>query len=171
MSKLTEEDRLYWKAATKTVKKAQHLEAKNEDLGLDSFFPAKKPKPKITHVLPIKKLPIKNEAPRSLIEGEVNFMDGNNFMKLRRGEITIQARLDLHGYKLDEAYAKTCEFIARCHRNQKRCVLIITGKSGNIKKEFSHWVNAPEIAELVLSFTTASPRDGGSGAYYVYLRK
>jgi DNA-nicking Smr family endonuclease len=167
MSKLTEEDRLYWKAATKTVKRAKHL----EEHALDSFFPEKKPKPKISHVLPIKKLPIKTINARNLIEGEVNFMDGNNFMKLRRGEINISARLDLHGYKLDEAYAKTCEFIARCQRNQKRCVLIITGKSGNIKKEFSHWVNSPEIADLVLSFTTASPRDGGSGAYYIYLRK
>jgi DNA-nicking Smr family endonuclease len=167
MSKLTHEDQLYWKAATKAVKKAKHI----DEHELDNFFPVKKPKAKITaHIAP-KKIPYRTEAARSLIEGEVNFMDGSNFSKLKRGEININARLDLHGYKLDEAYAKTCNFIASCQRNRKRCVLIITGKSGNIKKEFSHWVNTPEIADLVLSFTPASPRDGGSGAYYLMLKK
>src|SRR5690606_33391943 len=96
---------------------------------------------------------------------------GGSFDKLKRGQTNITARLDLHGYTVDNAFGAVYDFIRKCHRNHQRSVIIITGKSGRIKQEFPRWINFPEIADMVLSFTTATLRDGGSGAYYVQLTK
>jgi DNA-nicking Smr family endonuclease len=67
-----------------------------------------------------------------------------------------------------------CQFITEAMHRQQRCVLIIHGKGGQqgtppvIKNLVNRWL--PQINE-VLAFYSALPKDGGSGAVYVLLKK
>lgn len=94
--------------------------------------------------------------------------------KLRRGQWTVQAQLDLHGHRVDEARDALGEFLRACVRQQMRCVRIIHGKglgSKNrtpvLKEKVRRWLVQKEE---VLVFVEARPNDGGSGVVLVLLR-
>ena len=42
---------------------------------------------------------------------------------------------------------------------------------GKIRESFMRWVTKPELLKFILSVERASTKDGGDGAFYVYLRK
>lgn len=46
-------------------------------------------------------------------------------------------KLDLHGLTLQQAYAETKQFLNATPHNR---IIVITGRSGEIAKEFPHWV-------------------------------
>ena len=48
-------------------------------------------------------------------------------------------KLDLHGFTLEEAYQEFTAFIYSAYEDNISKVEIITGNSGQIKKEFPHW--------------------------------
>jgi DNA-nicking Smr family endonuclease len=93
---------------------------------------------------------------------------------LRHGQIYIDAELDLHGFKTEAAREALCQFIATQAKNHERCVLIsfdkesIQGASPLIKNLINQWL--PQFDE-VLAFHSAKPKDGGSEAVYVLLKK
>jgi DNA-nicking Smr family endonuclease len=94
--------------------------------------------------------------------------------KLKRGGWVIQAELDLHGLRSDEARIVLAGFLVQCARNDCRCVRIIHGKglrSKNrepvLKHKLRHWLMQRED---VLAFCQARPADGGSGAAIVLLK-
>ena len=111
------------------------------------------------------------------IEAAVKGLDRRIVKKLRRGEFSIQAHLDLHGFRREEARQMVAEFIARSHVEGKRCVLIIHGRGlgsrDNIpvlKEKLTSWLTRGAIGKHVLAFASARPWDGGVGAVYVLLR-
>ena len=96
------------------------------------------------------------------------------FRALKMGEIPWEARLDLHGFKIEAARDALIQFIhAQIYQN-KRCLLIIHGKGGHqgspplIKNLINRWL--PQFDE-VLAFHSALAKDGGRGAVYVLLKK
>jgi DNA-nicking Smr family endonuclease len=97
--------------------------------------------------------------------------------RLRRGQMRPEARLDLHGMTRKEAYAALTAFIPRAQADGRRCVVVITGKGrvseggGVLRNEVPGWLNAPAIRQSILGFAAAQPRDGGTGALYVLLRR
>ncbi|PWY54162.1 DNA mismatch repair protein MutS [Legionella qingyii] len=101
-------------------------------------------------------------------------ISSQRFKALRNGHIPWEARLDLHGLKSENARDTLCQFIQTQAENSKRCLLIIHGKGGNlgappvIKNLLNRWL--PQLDE-VLAFHSALPKDGGSGAVYVLLKK
>lgn len=48
--------------------------------------------------------------------------------------------LDLHGYKIEDAYQEVKAFLSWHEQAATRSVIIITGKSGVIRKEFPFWM-------------------------------
>lgn len=95
--------------------------------------------------------------------------------KLKRGGWVIQAELDLHGMRAEEARLALAEFLLACARNDCRCVRIVHGKglrSKNrepvLKHKLRHWLMQRED---VLAFCQARPHDGGSGAAIVLLKR
>ena len=95
--------------------------------------------------------------------------------KLRRGEWVIQAQIDLHGLRSDEARDALGAFIRDCVRREVRCVRVIHGKGlGSVNKEpvlkrkVLSWLS--QNSE-VLAFCLARPADGGAGALIVLLQK
>ncbi|KTD66817.1 DNA mismatch repair protein-like protein [Legionella steelei] len=101
-------------------------------------------------------------------------LSNQRFKALRTGQIPWEARLDLHGLKSENARDTLCQFIQTQAENDKRCILIIHGKGGYlgappvIKNLLNRWL--PQLDE-VLAFHSALPKDGGSGAVYVLLKR
>jgi DNA-nicking Smr family endonuclease len=89
--------------------------------------------------------------------------------KLRRGEWSVQAQLDLHGLRSDEARMALVGFLAAALTNQLRCLRVIHGKGlGSVNKgKVLKWLIQ---RDEVMAFCQARPNDGGSGALLVLLR-
>lgn len=111
-------------------------------------------------------------------------MDRKTFGRLRRGKLMPEARIDLHGKTLDQAHPALVAFILRAHSQDKRLVLVITGKGkdrdhggpipvrlGVLRHNVPHWLSVPPLAQVVLQVSEAHGSHGGGGAYYVYLRR
>ena len=113
-----------------------------------------------------------------LVSGAGPGMDKRTAVRLRRDQIDIDGRIDLHGMTQEEAYGNLSEFIKYSAGAGRRCLLVITGKGigkgglgGVLRAQLPRWLNTQELRPLILAFAPAQPRDGGGGAFYVYLRK
>ena len=98
--------------------------------------------------------------------------------KLRQGDFSRQASLDLHGMTTDEAQAEVEQFVLGAARAGLRCVLLIHGRGLNspgqipvLKDRLRFWLTRGKLARIVLAFATARLYDGGPGALYVLLRR
>ena len=98
--------------------------------------------------------------------------------KLERGIIRPEDSLDLHGYSKIQAKDLLYNFIKKAVNNNKRCVLIITGKKnttlgarGVLRKQLPSWLKENSLARMVLLDCYAAIRDGDDGARYDLLRK
>lgn len=93
--------------------------------------------------------------------------------KLRRGEYRIEAELDLHGCTGREAHEQLVAFLGAARSRGLRCLRVIHGKgmrSGPRGPILKQTVNTLlRRADPVLAFTSARPRDGGTGATLVLL--
>lgn len=125
-----------------------------------------------------------SQAPASLTAGRAPGLDRRRAERLRRGRMPIEGRIDLHGMTLDQAHPALIGFIQRAQAQGKRLVLVITGKGkhrddpgpiparrGVLKHQVPAWLRAAPLSGLVLEIREAHLRHGGSGAYYVYLRR
>ena len=96
------------------------------------------------------------------------------FRKLKRGQYSIEAELDLHGLTKVEAEEQLNMFISEIRDQGIRCVRIIHGKgygSTNkgpvIKPLVNRWL---QQRSEILAFCSARPADGGTGAVYVLVK-
>lgn len=95
--------------------------------------------------------------------------------KLRRGQLSIEAELDLHGMTVPVAKLALAQFLHRAVAAGKRCVRVVHGKGYGspdkqpvLKGKTNQWLRQ---REEVLAFCSARPADGGTGAVYVLLRR
>jgi DNA-nicking Smr family endonuclease len=112
------------------------------------------------------------------IEGRVSGLDPALVRKLRRGEFSVQAHLDLHGKSRGEAKGEVDAFLRRSREQGKRCVLLVHGRGLHskdqvpvLKEALQSWLATARFGRHVLAFATARPADGGAGAVYVLLRR
>jgi DNA-nicking Smr family endonuclease len=112
------------------------------------------------------------------IEGASPGTDRNLLRALRRGDFSLQGRLDLHGMTQTEAKEAVERFLTESRRARKRCVLIVHGRGLHskdeipvLKQQLKAWLSQKRIGQMVLAFATAKPQDGGTGAVYVLLRR
>lgn len=95
--------------------------------------------------------------------------------RLRRGKVSIEGHIDLHGLCQEDAHHALSAFLAAAQANARRCVLVITGKgnrgSGVLRTMVPRWLNEAPNRQRVIAFSYAQPRDGGEGALYVVVRK
>jgi len=91
-----------------------------------------------------------------------------------------EPKLDLHGYTEDQAYDEIKRYLMRAKKCNLRKVIIITGKGytnpihgefrkGVLRSKFPSWMEYSELSMLIKSFKQADIRDGGDGAFYVFL--
>ena len=116
-------------------------------------------------------------------DSEFGGIDKITLKKFKQEEFKIEAILDLHGRREDDAFERVEDFITRCYGEGKRCVVIVTGKGGMhqqddmyaprgvLKKQVPQWLNLPRIRAMILIFKNPSERLGGSGALYILLKR
>ena len=100
---------------------------------------------------------------------------------LARGTLVPQASLDLHGMTLAAAERAVSRFLEEVTAEKLSVVLIVTGKGlrleggrmlgGRIRAEFVGWLNRADNRHRIRAVRPAHPRHGGSGAFYVLLRR
>jgi DNA-nicking Smr family endonuclease len=94
--------------------------------------------------------------------------------QLRRGQIRIDAEIDLHGLRLEEARLRLREFLMTALAHRWQGLRIVHGKGlrsgarGPVIKNAAH--SLLRRSEAVLAFTSAAVRDGGAGATLVLMR-
>lgn len=111
-------------------------------------------------------------------------MDAKTHGKMTRGKLTPEARIDLHGLTLSEAHPELIRFVLNAQSDGMRLVLVITGKGkrgedigpipqrmGVLRHQVPQWLRLPPLGLAVLQVSEAHLKHGGSGAYYVYLRR
>ena len=111
-----------------------------------------------------------------LAPGAAPGLDRRTATRLRRGRLSIDTRLDLHGHTRDAAHRALGRFLRAAQDRGARCALVITGKGrmgegGVIRTALPGWLNDPSLRPIIVAFAQAQPRDGGGGAFYVYLRR
>ncbi|MBN1906864.1 MAG: Smr/MutS family protein [Deltaproteobacteria bacterium] len=112
------------------------------------------------------------------MEGAISGIGRNTMRKLKRGELPVQAHIDLHGLTKKDAEEAVRRFLITSHYRGLRCVLIIHGRGLNspdsipvLKERLPVWLNRGPARKIVMAFSSAQPYDGGTGAIYVLLRK
>lgn len=91
---------------------------------------------------------------------------------IRKGEMPIDAVLDLHGMTQEKAYSALLAFIEQGVKEKNRCLLVITGKgAGILRSSLPKWVESPKLSKHVWALELALAKHGGDGAYYVYLKR
>ncbi len=119
--------------------------------------------------------------------GHVAGLDRTISDRLKRGEVDIDARLDLHGMRQHQAHQRLTAFIRLAHAMDHRTVLVITGKGqdktgsdqgydpydrpGVLRKMLPHWLEEAGLRPLIAAVVPAHRRHGGVGAVYIYLRR
>ena len=125
-------------------------------------------------------------------------IDWENFLKSKERLIDKDYReknnkvfstrsIDLHGYTLEEANRTIEKFIKKCFAEQVNKLIVVTGKGIHSNNEKNPYVSkdlsilkysVPEffsknnlLMDKIKEITDAKIEDGGSGAFYVYLKK
>lgn len=150
---LTETDQDLWNNFTKDVRKIVH----------DRFIKQTPPKIKPTIRERIVKIPLPYA---NLAVLQLNNKDVRN--------INIDRTIDLHGLTEKEAKKLVNQFISKAYQQNFKWLLIVTGKGklekpGILRELLPKWLN--ELSALVVSYAPANIKHGGSGAFYVKIRR
>ncbi len=94
--------------------------------------------------------------------------------------------IDLHGYTLEKANKKIDEFINNCYQNEIGKIIVITGKGlrsnsasdpyvskdlSILKHSIPEFIGSnKELMKKIIKISDANIEDGGSGAFYIYLK-
>lgn len=158
----------------------QHLQTKFRQGASRSKISDVTPGPAPSHKAPLK-------------IGQIGETDRRTAHRLKRGKLSVDARLDLHGLTVVQAHDRLLAFLRVSQATGARCVLVVTGKGrrretgdavpasaprfsheyqpGKLRSAVPRWLNDSEFRPLVLSVSHAVQRDGGEGALYILLRK
>ncbi len=111
----------------------------------------------------------------------------NKDLENKNNNLNTTKSLDLHGFTLDDANKKVESFLIDCFNQEVSKVIIVTGKGlhsqndkdpyiskkfGILKNSVPDFIrNNPSLMSKIKSITEAEISDGGSGAFYVFLKK
>ena len=98
-------------------------------------------------------------------------------MKIKRGRLDVDAKLDLHGLRQDEAQRALTSFLRRAQADGAKVAIVVTGKGqsreegGVLRRVVPMWLQAPNLRDVVVGFGEAARHHGGEGALYVRIRR
>ncbi len=111
----------------------------------------------------------------------------NKDLKTSRNKKISSKLCDLHGYSLEEANNKIYDLIRNSYEAGINKLIIVTGKGLHSENEKNPYIskdlgilkysvpeyieNNQELMSLINDIKEASLEDGGSGAFYIYLKK
>jgi DNA-nicking Smr family endonuclease len=110
----------------------------------------------------------------------------NKDLKLKQRSSIKTRSIDLHGHTLDDANKVINDFIENCYEEKVNKIIVVTGKGLHSKNEKDPYVSkdlgilkysVPEfiknnfdLMKKILEIKDAEIEDGGSGAFYIYLK-
>ena len=113
-------------------------------------------------------------------------LDNKDF-KLNKKKTSKIKNIDLHGYTLQEANKTIQEFINNSYDNGVSKIIVVTGKGLHSNVEKDPYVskdlsilkysvpefieNKVELMKKIVEIKDADIQDGGSGAFYIFLKK
>ena len=121
-----------------------------------------------------------------------NFLSDNESLPIKddqliRKDIPETLKFDLHGYSLDEANNKVKDIIIKSYEAGIKKLVLITGKGlhsqnkkdpyvstdlGILKNSVPEYIrNDDQLMNKIKDIVGADIKDGGSGAFYIYLKK
>ncbi|MGA9444510.1 MAG: Smr/MutS family protein [Methyloceanibacter sp.] len=188
-----EDDAALW---ARVVETAEPLTKKNRFIDLET--PLKPPTPRQASpkaktpasegVVPTAS-PVRTRQPKITVKKALSpkpGLDRQTVRKLDKGNLAIEARIDLHGMRQREAHSALQKFLHWARGKDYRHVLVITGKGslrdegrsfyeedarGVLRQAVPQWLSHGDLAPLIVSFSEAPRRLGGEGALYVRLRR
>jgi len=170
---LESDDKKLWGAYVKSVKRVK----RQPTVPKTKLANKSSPQPRIEvpkQSLNIALKPAPPNKPSPLLRNKITF-DKKTERQLRQGNIFIDARLDLHGMTQAEAYAALDGFVTAQAKVGRRNLLVITGKGrsseGVLHVNFPGWLETLSAASSVISYRAAATKHGGSGAFYVILKR
>tara|TARA_Y100000591_G_scaffold288638_1_gene273009 strand:- start:48 stop:458 length:411 start_codon:yes stop_codon:yes gene_type:complete len=111
----------------------------------------------------------------------------NKDLTQKKKNFNKSVSIDLHGYTLPEANENVKKIIIDCYNTGVKKILVVTGKGLHSKNEKDPYVSKDlsilkysvpdfikknmELNNLIKEIKEASVEDGGSGAFYIYLKK
>jgi DNA-nicking Smr family endonuclease len=111
-------------------------------------------------------------------------VDRRTRQRIARGQLAVEARIDLHGMTQERAHRALVGFLRASRGDGLKTVLVITGKGrpgdaergaeferGVLRRMVPAWLEAPDAAVMVESYGEAARPHGGGGALYVRLRR
>jgi DNA-nicking Smr family endonuclease len=148
---------------------------------ISSSKPGSVKKPRLTNS-PIRGALVRSPPPvrlkqSSINHGDITGLDRRTGQRFKRGQLQVEACLDLHGLTQAEARLELDGFLSRQYMMGKRCVIVVTGKGvgkdggGVLRATVPRWLNEPPNREKVLAFEYARQKDGGAGALYVLIKR
>jgi len=161
---LTEEERKLWRRVAAHVKPRQP-HADEKDPGPSSI-----PTPTPNRI----KRPFA-PAPPQATRVAAPPQDRGAERRVRRGQLAIDATLDLHGHSQETGRAALARFLRTAQERNARIVIVITGIGragrGVLRCRVPEWLAERDLRPLVAGFAQAHRAHGGEGAYYVFLRR
>lgn len=159
---LTSEDVHIWKRVARTVRPLV-----SEPQSMSDLLGEAKPKlGSYVHLPP---------APKPVLHKTPTDLQTRSDKKVRKGKVGIDKKIDLHDLTRDEAFPVLIRKLTRAHNGGARCVLVVTGKGlqgqGVLKMSLPGWLADPRLCQIIGSFAPAHIRHGGSGAFYVFLKR
>ena len=113
-------------------------------------------------------------------------LQNKDFKEIVKKNLQIKS-LDLHGYSLEEANEIVERFIRKSYEEKVGKIKVVTGKGLHSKNENDPYVSkdlgilkysVPEfinknkdLMKKIIGIEEADIKDGGSGAFYIYLKK
>lgn len=177
--RLSRRDLDLWRRATADVKPLAETPANEPpETNQDDGKPAKTGARPATEPVPSQRQskPSAPSGPRVLDPSRPIDIDRRSWERLKRGQIDIERKLDLHGRTQSEAHRALERFLAMAAATGLRCVLVVTGKGGVggrgvLRQMVPRWLSEANNRDKVLTYSPAQPRHGGDGALYVLLKR
>ncbi len=96
-------------------------------------------------------------------------VDSATWHRFRSGKLPVERVLDLHGYTAQRAFLALATFLRVAHSQGIRCVEVVTGQGGVLRRELPLWLNLPEPRKLVLA--AVHPHAANPGSVRLLLRR
>ncbi len=119
----------------------------------------------------------RGRAPPARAPAPLTEIDHRTRVKIKRGRLEVDAKLDLHGLRQEEAQRALNGFLRRAQADGAKVVIIVTGKGltrdegGVLRRVVPMWLQSPHLRDLVVGFGEAARHHGGEGALYVRIRR
>jgi len=96
-------------------------------------------------------------------------IDNATWQRFRSGRLPAVRTLDLHGQTAQRAFLALATFLRTAQAEGLRCVEIVTGQGGVLRREVPLWLNLPELRGVVLG--AVHPHAANPGAVRLLLRR